>query len=247
MDDSVKLVVAEWVLTNGKLPGFSDRVRQTLPLWNTVGAEGMTVYRAQGGFVAGPPGSPLPSSLVFGVRPVLATSKDPSVIARYADQIKKCCMFKINLAPGTRYIDVNSAITLLNEGGPPTLAITDTILDAIRSECPTVGTFPRRTTPLPVMRKAILDRCVGRMKVTTQEYIPSEQEVMVDGMYGGLTAPAPVQPIMGFRAFEVAYTPRSIGGSRGRTFRTKAKRMNKNGHRPTRKSKRWRNGQPGNR
>lgn len=238
MDDGVKRVIAEWVLTNGSLAGFADRVRETLPRWQTVGAEGMTVYRTQGGFIAAPAGAPPPSSLVLGVRPVLATSRDPRAIVRYADQDKQCCIFKINLAPGTRILDVNNAVTFLDAEGMPALAIKNTVLDAVRSECPAAGAFPGKTTPLPVLRKAILDRCMGRMKITTHEYIPAEREIMVDGMHGELTEPVPIEPIAGLTAFEVTYKPRPIGGRRGRTFRRKPLRKNKNGRRLARQSQR---------
>lgn len=234
MDDSVKRVIAEWVLTNGGLDGFAERVRESLPQWDTVGPEGMTVYRTQGGFIDAPIGAPSPSSLILGVRPVLATSKDPSAITRYANQETKCCIFKINLAPGTRILDVNKALL----DGSSELNAT---LAEIRNTCPSAGTFPTKTTPISVMRRVILDRCRGRMKRRTNEYIPPEQEVMVDGMYGTLTPPVSIEPILELQAFEVKYMPKPIGASRGRTFRRKPQRRNKNGRRLAHQSKTRRN------
>jgi hypothetical protein len=231
-------VVAEWVLTNGKLPGFDTRLQHTFPMWSVVGQEGKIVYRAQGGTVT-PQVAALPASLLqMGIRPVFATSKTPDAIVRYAGT--ECCMFEIMLQPGTRYIDVNEV--LLSSGGE----IEPTLLKDIRSECPETGAFPTTRTPIPVMRDVIMSRCIGRTKykgTPREEVIPPEQEIMVDGVHGNVSVPSPIEPILGKQAFRVVYTPQ-VG--RGRTFRRKAKRMNKNGHRPTRKSKRWRYVQPRN-
>lgn len=241
MDESLERVIVEWVLTNGTLEGFDTRVRDTLPQWDTVGPEGMTVYRAQGGFIEAPSGAPAPSSLVLGLRPVLATSKDPTAIVRYADKSKNCCIFKIHLAPGTRILDVNRALTFLDGNNQSTAAIKTSILREIRNECPSTGAFPTNTTPLRVMESVIVDRCIGRMKRRTGEYIPPEQEVMVDGKNGTLTQPVPIDPISEMQAFEVTYMPNERGGSRGRTFRSKTMRRNKNGRRLTHQSKARRN------
>lgn len=237
----MKRVIAEWVLTNGKLPGFTERVVSSLPEWNTVGPSGMIVYRAQGNsFVSKPVGSPAPNVLQSGLRPVIATSKDPSFIRRYAGE--DCCIFKVNLAPGTRYIDVNSAVTFLTDTGDRALAIKNTILDELRTLCPTEGRWPTVNTPLANMRSAILDRCLGRTKYKGypgEETIPPEHEVMVYGMNGTFSNPVDIGIINGIQMYEVRYTPTK--GGRGRTFRSKAMRRNKNGRRSTHQSRRVRN------
>ena len=215
--DSVKRVVAEWVLINGKLPGFDDRVKASLPGWNTVGPEGMIVYRGQGGVVRGPPGSPPPSMLVEGLRPVLATSRVPWTIKRYAG--KDCCMFMIRLLPGTRYINVSATISFLTKENQPALAVKNEVLEAIQSTCapPKPGWFLSNETPLPTMRKIILERCVGRVKEIAPgevEYIPPEEEVMVYAVGGSLSPPKPIANIEGKMSFEVTFTPPKAGGRR---------------------------------
>ncbi len=236
-EDNLKQVIAEWVLTNGKLPGFLERMKPTLPLWSVVGEGGMTVYRAQGGFIEGDVGGPPPNTIQTGIRPVIATSKSPNAISRYAGA--DCCIYEIKLQPGTRYIDVNPTVTFSNSGGETALAIKNIVLSNIQKMCPAVGSFPTNKTFPRTMREMILARCMGRTKfqgTKRAEYIPAEQEIMVDGTVGGFSSQTPIDPIGGKQAFRVTYGPPK-GGRRGRTFRRKPKRSNKNGSRFTRKSK----------
>jgi hypothetical protein len=235
--DDLKQVIAEWVLTNGKLPGFEERMTTTLPLWSVVGPDGMTVYRAQGGFVLPHSSSMQPNVITDGVRPVIATSKTIGAINRYAGS--ECCIFEIKLQPGTRYLDVNQTVTFLDaDRGKPALGIKNAVLSRITEMCPASGSFPSTNTPLFKLREIILDRCNGRVKglgTESVEYIPSEQEIMVDGIQGTFSKATPIEPKNGKQTFQVTYGPRK--GGRGRTFRRKAKTSNKNGHRFTRKSK----------
>ena len=234
-----KYVVTEWVLTNGKLPAFIDRVRRSFPYWDVVGPSGMTVYRAHGSSIANHSNTtlPPPHSIVAGIRPVIATSKTLESVMRYAGA--GCCIFKITLAPGTRYIDVNRLLTFYNQQGERALAVKNVILDNIREMCPSQGTWPTDKTSLYAMRQAILDRCLGRVKYKgepREEIVPPENEIMVYGLNGVFSEPVQIEPIEGKTAYTTTFSP-TAGGSRGRTFRRKAKRMNKNGGRPSRKSK----------
>jgi hypothetical protein len=244
--DQLKRVIAEWVLTNGNLPGFDDRVKQSLPLWKTVKKE-MVVYRAQGGAVTlRPDGAPDPSVLEAGYRSVLATSKQPYSIVRYAGE--SCCLFKITLKPGVRYLDVAEEVTFLTSDNAPALAIKNAVLKDIQSECPLRGAWPTSATPLSVMREVFLHRCLGREKKTTTEYIPAEQEIMVYGFDSTvtLTADAVEDPDLkrfGKQVIAVTYAPARPHG-RGRTFRRKAMRRNKNGRGPPRQSRRRRHRDP---
>ena len=219
--DGLKQVIAEWVLRNGKVPGFADRVKASLPLWNKVGPKGMIVYRAQGGNVTqAVPGSS-PNTIILGARPVLATSKTPGAITRYAGE--SCCIFEIYLAPGTRYIDVNAMVTFRDKDGNMALGIKNAVLEEVRKECPEFGTFPTKDTTLPEMRKAILDRCNGRGKfigTLDAEYIPAENEIMVyaDGV---LSDPAPIPKILNKDAYWYEFRPNVRGG--GKTIRRRRK------------------------
>jgi len=243
VSDELKRVIAEWVLTNGTLEGFEGRVRATLPEWSVVGKdETLVVYRAQGGDITTKRTAD-PSNLIPGVRPVLATSKDELAILRYAGA--ECCIFKITLGPGIHYIDVNKTVTFNNEEGKTVLGVKNTVLKDICSEIPRgAPTWPTSATPAPAVRQAMLDRCMGRVKYDTKgtpkEYVPSEQEIMVYGLEGTFSAPTEIDAIGGKRAFEVTYSL-PAGGVRGRTFRRKAKRLNKNGRRSARQSRRYRN------
>jgi hypothetical protein len=224
--DSVKRVVAEWVLSNGKLPGFDDRLKASIPGWNIVGPEGMTVYRGQGGVVRAPRDAPPPSLLAEGLRPVLATSQVPWTITRYAG--KDCCMFRIQLLPGTRYINVNATISFLAATNEPALAVKNEVLEAIRSTCapPTPGWFLSNETSLSTMRWIILERCVGRVKQIAPgevEYIPPEDEVMVYAVGGTFSPPKPIENLEGKMSFDVTFTPPNSGGRR-RTRRRKGRR-----------------------
>jgi hypothetical protein len=226
--DSVKQVISEWVLTNGKLPGFEERAKASLPRWKVVGPGGMFVFRGQGGFIKGPAGSPPPSILASGVRPILATSLNPSSIVRYAD--KDCCMFKIKLLPGTRYLNVSGTISFTTADHTPALAVKNDVLEVIRSECPgpEMGRFPSDNTPLWRMRKAILERCVGRYKIVEPgkvEYIPPEEEVMVYAVGGSFSVPVKIEEgIEGKLAYTVNYNPAPPEGGRNRTVKRKRSR-----------------------
>jgi hypothetical protein len=227
MNPLVQRVVAEWVLTNGKLPGFEDRVKESQPHWNVVDKP-IVVYRAQGGDITyKPKGSPGPGFLVKGIRPILATSKVAPSTLRYANE--RCCVFAITLQPGTRYIDVDTVI----RGG-----IDEASMMGIRDMCPSEGPWPHVDTPIHKMKDAVQKRCEGRTIYSGTEYeeiILPEHELMVYALDGDFSPTIPTgKKIAGRALFKVSYGLAVRG--RGRTFRTNTLRRSKNGYRPPRKS-----------
>lgn len=230
----LKRVVVEWVLTNGKLPGFEERVKQSYSEWKVV-EKPMVVYRAQGGDITHKPrGTPGPGFLVSGIRPVIATSKVAPSTLRYADE--RCCIFAITLQPGTRYVDVNDIL----RGG-----IDESLMNEIRAICPIEGTWPTCNEDVGKMIDAVQKRIDGRTiykGTDREEYILPEHEVMVYGLEGQFSPSIPTgKKILGRMLLKTTYGP-SVQNGRGRTFRSKALRRNKkNGYRPTRKSQNRRN------
>jgi hypothetical protein len=235
-EDAVKQVIAEWVLTNGRLPGFEGRVKETLPAWTKVGPAGLVVYRAQGGFTS----TGDASSLLAGYRPILATSTSPESVLRYAGG--DCCFFEIHLAPGVLYLDVNARVTFSTDQGPA-LGIKNTVLGAICEMLPEDGTWPTRSSVPSELRTAILKRCLGRtikdMDGHIAEYYPAENEIMVYGNGGTFSKPEEIASLYGKRTYRVTYS--MAGGTRGRTFRRNTRGRNKNGYGPARQPKSRRN------
>jgi hypothetical protein len=165
--------------------------------------------------------------IVEGIRPVLATSLSASAIARYAGD--DCCMFEIELLPGTRYINVNAMISFLTKENQPALAVKNEVLEAIRSTCapPNPRLFLSNETPLSTMRKIILERCVGRVKrigPDELEYIPPEDEVMVYAVGGSFSPPKPIENLEKKMSFEVTFTPPKAGGRRRTQGTTRRRR-----------------------
>lgn len=244
--DAVKGMIAEWILTNGELAGFKDKVAGTLGEWDVVGpGASMVVYRGQGGKIANITGE-LPSSLKVGVRPILATSKVEASVLPYTGG--DCCIFHITLGTGTRYLDVNKTITFRDKDGNLALGVKKPILLDIASR--TVGwsgKWPNRNTAYPFLRDAILERCC---KGSTSKGTPPEEEILVSFSEGTVSPPVEAGKTSdGKTIYTVTYTPSSgpigagagspasNGGRRGRTFRRTFRRRDKNGGRPTRKSK----------
>ena len=249
-------VVVEWVLTNGKLPGFEARVVESRPAWHALEAP-MTVYRAQGGGVTMQAKGSDPAVLMPGVRPVLATSETKESAARYAGPT--CCLFEIQLPAGTRVINVTEHL----KSHP----LSDEVLDKFRSLCvPGTVKWPNPKTGYEYIQKALLDRCEGRVILDKlkpgetvrkiKEIVPPEDEIMVYAVGGSFGAAEDVGDKRGVIATKrVSFIPAPAGGrrrgsrsGRGRTFRRTSRRRDKNGGRPTRKSKHHvRNRHAGNR
>lgn len=225
-------VVVEWVLTNGKLPGFEERLEQSLPTWEKLTAP-MTVYRAQGGSVTEAASNTAPSALLPNIRPVLATSKTVASAARYAG--KTCCLFEITLPAGTRILDVSK---IVNESGP----VSSDAIQAFRKLCtPDMVKWPNPRTGSKYIEAALKARCNGREIHTTHgelvETVPPEDEIMVYAKDVALSQTA--EPLA--TPLSEGITSYSVTGgrrrSRGRTFRRTSRRRNKHGRRSTRQSK----------
>lgn len=248
--DELKAVVAEWILTNGKLPGFDERLKATLPLWSVVEKD-LVVYRGQGGMIT-PNVSPVHhTEIVSGVRSVISTSSSPESVIRYAGQ--DCCMYVITLKPGIRYIDVNKLISFIApEGvGKRVIGIKNTVLQDVLDRCPAPPTskYPSSDTTPQQARKALMDRCFGRYRMTAdgiELLVPPELEIMVDGTKGTFQNKKPVCPMLHETiTYTVDYSQSPVG--RGRTLRRTSRRRDKNGRRPARKSEnRHRRGKSGN-
>lgn len=251
MTDALKAVVAEWVLTNGQLPGYEDRLKATFSDWSVVGKAGMYVYRGQGGSIVPKVGNTTIDVLKEGIRPVIATSKTYKSIERYTS--KDCCLFIIYLAPGVRYIDVNKLITGVDKDNKPFLSVKNSVLDAILENCPEASKdnkfWPTKDVPASTARKVILERCLGRdfPALTqggqiTRVIIPPEHEVLLDGNQGVFERQTEVANsyfIPGIKTFTLQYNlkKQKEGGKRKKTqrrkrrvivFRRTSKRLNKN-------------------
>lgn len=219
----LKQVVLEWIVTNGSLPGFDKRLQETKFMWKTVGPEGMTVYRGQGHSKPGIPNHGDPTTLIDGVRPILATTKNPEIAKRYMGD--DCCLFEIRVDPGIRYIDAKELFTfpVKETGKSVTNVSNDTIDHLLEIVAPMKDTY--------WLKKAILE---GNGRSTVRNVflkrVREEDEILVDSLQGGFV----VTPHM----FKAKY----VRKGRGRTFRSKALRRNKkNGHRLTHKSQNRRN------
>ena len=218
----LKQVVLEWVVTNGSLPGFDERVLSSKPSWKVVGPEGMMVYRGQGHSIPGIPNRADPATLLNGVRPILATSKTSDIAKRYMG--KECCLFEIQVQPGIRYVDAKELFTFPDRA-------TGQLITKVSNE--TIDNLLRLAESMPDgywVKKAIREGN-GRDAVRNmfEKRINEEDEILLDSTQGGFT----ITP----HIFKAKYSPRG----RGRTFRSKALRRNKNGYRPTRKSQNRRN------
>lgn len=219
---NLKQVVLEWVVTNGSLPGFQERVNTSKPYWKVVGTEGMTVYRGQGHSIPGIPSHGDPTTLIDGVRPILATTKSEDVAKRYMG--KECCFFEIQISPGMRYVDAKQLFTFpdKNSGEMITNVSNETIDSLLQAtESMNDGYWVKKANSEGNGRQAVRTMFLKRM---------NEDEVLLDSSQGGFT----ITP----HTFKAKYMRKG----RGRTFRSKPLRRNKkNGHRFTRKSQDGRN------
>jgi hypothetical protein len=238
----LKALTLEWVLTNGSLPGFAERVEFTKPIWFKVAAP-FTVYRGQGGEVKGIPkvGEEDPSVLKEGVRPVIATSKSKDSILRFMG--KDCCLFEIEVQPGIRYIDVERVFTSRNGEGKSYLFVPGDVIEMVRQRVkgmdPTYWLKPN--LPHAVLRNLFLRRLRGYTK-KDGTVVPPEMEIILDGTQGVFEDRTEIEP---GKVFKTSYKLSSaVGKGRVRTFRRTSKRRSKNGRGPTRKSKNYGNRRP---
>lgn len=216
-----KQVVLEWVVTNGSLPGFQERVEASKPFWKVVGPEGMNVYRGQGHSKPGIPSRGDSTTLTNGSRPIIATSKSMDVAKRYMGV--DCCIFEIQVSSGIRYVDAKELFTFDSyDQTSPKKEVTNVSNETIDK----VLDIANRMNDSYWLKKAIVAGN-GRNAVRRVflKRILGEEEILLDGSQGGFV----VTPHM----FKAKY----IGKGRGRTFRSKALRRNKkNGRRFTHKS-----------
>jgi hypothetical protein len=104
--DPLQQIAFEWVLTNGCLPGFEERLHATKHLWSKT-QENMVVWRGQGTTKKkGIPGLEHPHIVLGNVRPVISTSTDYDSAHEYSGE--ECCVFKITVLPGVRYINIKN-------------------------------------------------------------------------------------------------------------------------------------------
>ena len=208
--DAVKLLIFEWVITNGSFPGFAERLDATKPMWKTLEAD-MTVYRGQGHSKKGilPVGEVPPNLLKGDIRPIISTSKERASVIEYAGI--DCCIFQIVLKPGVKYLDIEAMF------GPEDAY--EEIAGEVRKLAPTSGSWVRPNTPRHVLTSFFMKN------------LQKEHEVMV---LGGGTFTEPVSIGGTPQGFEVSYSPKAAG-RRVQTFRRTSKSRS-NGHRPARKS-----------
>jgi hypothetical protein len=100
-----KPFVLEYILTNGALSGFKERLETSKESWKTVTTP-FTVYRGQG---HSKPGIPVPPNTVKNniknsARPVLSSTKDINNALQFTDK-ESCCIFEITVQPGIRFLD----------------------------------------------------------------------------------------------------------------------------------------------
>lgn len=111
--DKLKAIVFEYVLSNGDLPGFQERLESTLKYWS-VATEPFDVFRGQG---HSKPGiqriGNSPSQLRSDLRKTISTSRDIGNIMQFTNTKNNketvCCVFKIQVMPGIRFLDLFEA------------------------------------------------------------------------------------------------------------------------------------------
>jgi hypothetical protein len=187
-------------------------------MWNLVGPEGMTLYRGQGHSIPGIPNRADPTTLLSGVRPILATTKSRDIALRYMG--KECCLFEIQVQPGIRYVDAKEFFTFLDkETGESVTNVSNEIIDSLLrlTESMNDGYWLKKAVREGNGRNAVRNLFLKRLR--------EEDEILLDGTQGGFT----ITP----HIFKANYSPKG----RGRTFRSKALRRNKkDGRRLTHKS-----------
>jgi hypothetical protein len=162
MANKVQALVFEWVLTNGSLPGFADRVNATKHLWSKTPEPQRIVWRGQGKVKPGIPRLAAPDSLRSDVRPVISTSEDKESAAVFGGD--DCCLYQIVVKPGVRYLNVEE----IGAGYIP-----DDVVNYVKSLIPAYRNgFTSGTTSNMVLIKAFKKR------------IAKEHEILLEG--GGI-------------------------------------------------------------
>ena len=211
MADTVEALVFEWVLTNGSLPGFADRVNTTKHLWPETPEPRLIVWRGHGRVKPGIPQLAPPDSLRSDVHPVIGTSRDKASAAVFGGE--DCCLYQIVVKPGVRYLDVEHLFREDNEDRDVKLAeyMKEVLIPADRKG------FIKKTIP------------TEKLIIEFKRRIAKEHEILLEG--GGIfTDLVPVSDSMP-KEFHTSYQMKAGGrrpGSSTRRRRTaKTIRMKK--------------------
>jgi len=202
MAATVQALVFEWVLTNGSLPGFADRVNATKHLWPKTPEPQRIVWRGQGRVKPGIPRLAAPKTLRSDVRPVISTSEDKESAAVFGGD--DCCIYQIVVKPGVRYLNIEK----IGAGYIP-----PRVVEYVKSLIPEDRKgFTSRATPNMVLIKAFKER------------IAKEHEILLEG--GGIfTEPVSFSESVP-KEFHTSYQVKE-GGRRTHRRTVKTIRMNK--------------------
>ena len=195
MAATVQALVFEWVLTNGSLPGFADRVNATKHLWPETPEPQRIVWRGQGRVKPGIPQLAAPNSLRSDVRPVISTSADKASAAVFGGE--DCCLYQIVVKPGVRYLDVET----VGAGYIPSY-----IVDYVKSL-------------IPEDRKGFISRATPFMKLISafKTRIAKEHEILLEG--GGVFADPVSFSESVPKEFHTSYQMKAGGRRRGSSSR----------------------------
>ena len=241
--DPMNALIVEWVLSCGSLPGFNERLEATKASWS-ISAEPFTVSRGQGHSKKGIPSLSSPQTLQSTIRPLISTSRSRDSSIKYTGP--DCCLFKINVQPGVRFIDIEAVFhkedfnpepyiaQLKALLPPPPEAQPKTVKSMIKAELiaeldslglPTDGvvlTLQERLEgarpPRIIDRYGFLRAPVDKLARELKQRIETEHEVLLEG--GGDFSPL-VQ--IGKAEFETSYTQAAGaegGGKRKRRTRS---------------------------
>ena len=193
--------------------------------WTTSPAE-FVVYRGQSGSPASKPGIkrvgtvPHQISTEFG-KPISTSRVLSKIVLGYA--VPEGRVFKIHVMPGIRYVSIKDTVGE---------KLADPALFQFLSDELQAGDNKYKTWSL------------NRLQGVFNDIVNKEDEVLLD-LSNAEFRNADDKPETWVGPLDTPYetylVPKTAGGRRGRTFRRKAKRMNKNGHRPPRQSLRRRN------
>jgi hypothetical protein len=199
MADSVEALVFEWVLTNGSLPGFADRVNTTKHLWPETPEPHLIVWRGHGRVKSGIPQLARPDSLRSDVHPVIGTSRVKESAADFGGE--DCCLYQIVVKPGVRYLDVEHLFREDNEDRDVKLA------EYMKKEL------------IPEDRKGFITKTIPTKKLIIEfkRRIAKEHEILLEG--GGIfTDLVPVSDSMP-KEFHTSYQMKAGGRRRGSSTR----------------------------
>jgi hypothetical protein len=161
----VKQLVIEYILTNGTLPEFQERLELSKPFWKTA-TEPFIVYRGQGHEKAAfeKPQNTNKTNIKNAARPVISTSKNINSVLEFTDK-QGCCIFEITVDPGIQFLDFTE-ITDITENDIAVFMAVKKQLD------PEDKIWPFAHLPLRVLLSILNTRKV------------KEEEVLLNGLQG---------------------------------------------------------------